>query len=106
MANREQVKAYLQAVREKIVGGWCQNAPARNDAGQEVHIDDPSATRVCLVTAIYQTVPEADLDSVYAPIMSVCGIVKQFQLVDWNNDPERTKDRVLKMLDQALEKVA
>lgn len=96
---------YLNEVRAKIEAGWCQNAAAQNDAGDEVHIDDPSATRVCLVTAIYQTVPEADLDSVYAPIMSICGVVKQFQLVDWNNDPSQTQATVLRMLDQAIEKV-
>jgi len=98
-------KDYLLAIRAKIEAGWCQNAPALNNDGDEVHIDDPTATRVCLVTAIYQTVPEADLARVYAPIMQSCNVVKDFKLVDWNNDPQRTKDQVLKMLDKALQNV-
>lgn len=103
---KRTVVEYLNEVRAKIEAGWCQHAAARNDAGDEVHIDDPSATRVCLVTAIYQTVPQEDIDKVYAPIMSICGVVKQFQLTSWNNDPAQTQASVLRMLDQAIEKAS
>lgn len=82
---------------EFVSNGWCQNAHATDNDGKEVHIDDPKAVEFDLITAIYKTVPEDQLDAVYTAIG-----MGPIELYAWNNQPERTQMDVIQLIKKAL----
>jgi len=70
---------------------WCQGDYARNASGQSVRVHDPQARRFCVV-GLLEATGTCDLN--YPKLKEHLGM----RVIDWNDDPERTKEEVLAVL--------
>lgn len=93
------IRQLLIDIRWTLANGWCQNAHAIDNDSKEVHIDSPDAIGYDLITAIYKSVAEENLDEVYATIG-----MTPIEAFEWNNDPNRTQKEVLQLLDKAIQR--
>jgi hypothetical protein len=70
---------------------WCQGDYARNAFGHGVEVNDPRACSFCAVGLLVAT---GTCDLNYPKLKEHLGM----RVVDWNDDPERTKEEVLAVL--------
>ena len=84
-----------------IEGGWCQNALAKDADGTPVSQMDPEAVRFCVVGGLAR-VQETEwifsrATGTFANWLSGSrgGLYTHYKMVDWNNDPFRTKGDVV-----------
>ena len=108
------VKALIRGIEGAIdlleaPGSWTQHALARNGQGTPVSGMSPEATQYCIVGALERS-GNAVLDKIgpnFVGIWDIYDVVTSNcdaeDLVDWNNDPERTQEDVQRLLRGALE---
>lgn len=84
-------KEKILAAKARIQKGWTKWAFAVNLEGCAVRFDNPNAVCWCLRGAFDDKPP----DIIYKLTRGMPGT--------WNDQPERTKDEVLELLDNALE---
>lgn len=97
------------SVREVLIGalaliekGWCQGSPAKNEAGDEVWFNDPTATQFCLIAAISKTVgTNQDLRRYLLPLEKF--LPKNKWPWSWNDEPGRTKEEVVDLFRKAID---
>lgn len=105
---REQV-ALLHAARARVQTGWTQRAYARDEWRRGVDPLDPEAIAWCLFGAV---VAAAEGDGArMAPVLRILRrLVKAPDaeaadvtvIVTWNDQPGRTREEVLALLDDAI----
>lgn len=101
------VKLTLIEARQKISEGWTQGAYARMsnevDDGGKVYADSRLATCWCSVGAVGAVTPEA-MSSLPAlnKIKEVMNWPSTADIIQWNDDPTRTKEEVLDLFDRAI----
>ena len=95
----------LELARELIERGWCQGADARDSAGADVDPWEPLATSWSLLGAIVAALEEVSgafgelpLAHLAAALYALAEIVDDDSLTEWNDDPRRTRDEVLRAL--------
>ena len=110
----------LRKVRATISEGWCKGWDARDKAGKMVFYADKSACQWCLVGAIAKAIPGDDKrvlrtleevalhDNCVSQLICTLDPVDQlgFSLTDWNDDPVRTQEDVLELVDKTISRLA
>ena len=76
--------------------GWTQGAFARN-GHEEVSINDPQANCFCVLGAIIFSNCIGDLRT-RAALARYLNLDRDEWVLDWNDDPTRTKEEVIKTL--------
>ena len=87
---------------------WCRGADARNADGLEVDPWEDDATSWSLLGAMVAVLEEEarlwgeiPVDDLAAALYALSGLIETESLADWNDDPRRTQEAVLEMLDRA-----
>lgn len=105
----------LQAVRDLIEKGWMQAAPAGVFDGaalQPCRSSDPRATHFCLEGAINRVCESKLPISLYVfellsaqigAYMCLGMNAKTRKITWWNDQPGRTKEQVIELIDKTLE---
>lgn len=116
IALTSSVEYILRRVRNYIKTGWTQNAWARDINGKEISEDSSFASCFCLSGAINRThfVDNAHYDYVMMAkgilTNEICKTHPELAsslapIATWNDEPGRTKEEVLELIDRALESV-
>jgi hypothetical protein len=100
----------LEDARCRVAESWCRGADARNADGLEVDPWEDDATSWSLLGAMVAVLEEEarlwgemPLDDLAAAMYALSGLIETESLADWNDDPRRTQEVVLEMLDRAAE---
>jgi len=98
----------LEDARSRVAESWCRGADARNADGLEVDPWEDGATSWSLLGAMVAVLEEEarlwgemPLDDLAAAMYALSGLMETESLADWNDDPRRTQEAVLEMLDRA-----
>jgi hypothetical protein len=98
----------LQDARRRVAESWCRGADARNAEGLEVDPWDADATSWSLLGAMVAVLEEEarlwgeiPLDDLAAAMYALSGLIATESLAEWNDDPQRTQEAVLAVLDDA-----
>lgn len=103
--------------REIISQGWTQGTYARNKDNEEVFHDSSEAVCFCLEGAIIRSIHENNfLNDEKILLYNLQTIIKNNiqnrkygyyypSTVCWNDKPERTKEEVLNLFDNIIEKI-
>jgi hypothetical protein len=90
--------------------GWAQHAESRDGAGAEVEPWLPAATCWSLLGALVAALEEQTVRGEDLPLAQLADaldalalFVDSDSLADWNDDPKRTRDDVLSVLEAAAE---
>lgn len=85
---------------EYIQKGWCQGVSARNDKGYGCRALDGEAQSWCLVGAVHKTYPEdpTKREEIYQRIQKAVKLDYTFQVVNWNDNYDRTQAEVVALL--------
>lgn len=98
------VKLTLIEARQKISEGWTQGAYARMsnevDDGGKVSADSRLATCWCSVGAVSAVSPRPY--ETLRKLKETLGGVSTADIIQWNDDPTRTKEEVLDLFDRAI----
>lgn len=86
----------LRAARIRIEKGWCQGALAKAADGRTVMPDDPSAVSWCVFGATWGG---AELSPADHAVVAAHG---DSFVADWQDEPERTREEVIALLDKAI----
>lgn len=90
----------LLAARNLIDKGWTRGASARNAKGEAVYYGDPTAVTFCLIGSIHAV---GALDTAYYAVWDA--LIKRGGskvMSQFNDEPGRTKDDVLALIDEAI----
>lgn len=97
MTPKEVLSAAHQLLLEK---GWTRYASARNAAQEPVPAVDPTAVSFCIIGAITAVAPNpVARDAAHKLLRRRLG--NQF-VSAWNDDPSRTKEEVLELLEKGI----
>lgn len=102
----EVVIQALKKARGLIGGGWIQFDLAQSEYGEPVHTKSDKACRFCLVGGLSRAaggdgiVGDPLFSRMYSELYSIIGE----NLSDWNDGSKRTKEEVLALIDEAIEK--
>jgi len=98
----------LEDARYRVAESWCHGADARNADGLEVDPWDDDAASWSLLGAMVAVLEEEarlwgemPLDDLAAAMYALSGLIETESLAGWNDDPRRTQEAVLEMLDRA-----
>ena len=98
----------LEDARSRVAESWCRGADARNADGLEVDPWDDDAASWSLLGAMVAVLEEEGrlwgempLDDLAAAMYALSGLIETESLAGWNDDPRRTQEAVLEMLDRA-----
>ncbi|MFL5928309.1 MAG: hypothetical protein ACJ77E_15370 [Gaiellaceae bacterium] len=100
-------KRILSRAHDLVTFGWCQGAEARDAAGVDVEPWDAKAVQWSLLGALVAAVdlppnPEpAYLGPLRRALSALAEVVEEPSLVKWNDDPERTQEHVVGILEAA-----
>lgn len=101
----EALKAARKHISKPLT--WTQGHFARNSELEPAHVDDRRACRFCTMGAVFRvTRPEDRTGSdnlwsrVVAALCAVTPVV--LSMADWNDDPLRTHEDVIKRFDAAI----
>lgn len=88
---------------ELLKKGWCQRAIAKREDGLPVECELPSAVKWCVIGSVRRATYDLKRDfaekySVYEQIRAMHPEIRL--LTDWNDDPTRTVDEVIKLLEE------
>lgn len=120
MSYHEHTESFLLSVRAYVAAGWTQKAFARTADGERTGLATSTAASRDLIGAIHQTMNDLDR-ATYAMcpeardathlLVRLTGIHEDFRLrhgsplIAWNDEPGRTREDVLALLDAALDEV-
>lgn len=96
------IKQTLESALVYVSQGWTQEVEAKDILGHGVSYYNSHATCWCVEGALRKAAFEKDIPWI-CPVNRVRNVIKQDQLFEWNDDPERTKADVLRALEQAIE---
>lgn len=98
----------LQEARRLVAESWCRGADARDAEGNEVEPWDDAAASWSLLGAMVAVLEaeaarggELPLSELGSALYALANLIETESLVDWNDDPRRTQDNVLAVLDRA-----
>lgn len=109
----------LQEARRRLASpdSWCQYSYAMNAVGKHVTPVSPEATRWCLTGAVESVAQSPFFGEVPKECADALGVLchclsrspprmrgRAFGLVGWNDQPDRTHEEVLDLLDLAIAK--
>lgn len=104
----------LRQIRATVAQGWTKGTNAVDHGGETVYSNSAQAVAWCLLGAIARTTDYTEdtvhdeladelIDAVRAAIdrlpTSTPEVIETRQITTWNDDPERTQDEVLALLD-------
>ena len=93
-------KVYNKAA-DLVEKGWTQHASARDKHGNSCQVNSTSAVSWCVTGAL-------NLAAWYIPASSLKEIRNYIYysrgMLDWNDDPNRTKEHVVKLLREAAKR--
>lgn len=101
----------LEEVRRHLEdpSSWTQKAFARDEHGSITNSKDPKATCFCLSAVISRTVSSEDLKTEVRRVLqdSIYDITrgKHVSIVQFNDDPHTTHDKVMRLLEHARQAV-
>lgn len=94
----------LQEARKKLEAGWCQ--------GRSLRVKGNDQVEYCLSGAIYYSLPSTlllSIDAQHRLLLVVLGLLvranpelETYYFPTWNDDPQRTKEQVLQVVDRAI----
>jgi|GraSoiStandDraft_27_1057306.scaffolds.fasta_scaffold313542_2 hypothetical protein len=98
----------LEYARDLVASGWCQGVEARDQAGRPVEPWDPSAVAWSLIGAVVAIAHDAAgdaafLEQVGLSTLALGTVTRSEELKDWNDEPRRTHEDVLRAYDAAAE---
>lgn len=93
----------LRETSALIEQGWCCGADARDCFGNAVRAGDPDATAWSLTSALAAVSerPDADLAALGEALWGISGVISDWSLDAWNDEPGRSQDDTLEMLASA-----
>jgi hypothetical protein len=105
-----QTVAQLKAMRGLIATGWTQGTFARDGAGRDVNYSDPAACQFCIAGAEGRVLEDGNLGYVGYSWDYLREALDQidshreraFGLVGYNDEPGRTKEDMLTLIDTAI----
>lgn len=92
------LKQGLLVCRKSLESGWCQKTEARDSLGKPVNPNDPNAVCWCFMGSLHTLSPE-DTQTV---LVKAAGVLGVDYVTKWNDDPRRTKEDVLKLMDNLI----
>lgn len=109
----EQALKLIDRVIELITAGWCQGAAARDQNGNYVNVNDPSAVCYCIAGAMHRARFDGRTSAsaqaawlVEGTIARCCNDKTGFvSYVSFNDAKDTTKEMVLDVLQCAKEKI-
>lgn len=101
MRSKRTTKQVLVKARKLIEKGWCKNVDARNAKGESVSTKSSKAVQWCILGAL--NCVTTDFDDYYKAedLLYHCA---QMPLSMWNDLPQRIKEEVLRLFDEAIER--
>lgn len=94
----------LKGARQRIIKGWTREVCARNESGEEVDENNPSACRFCALGAL--GVESANLVGFEAAKDALLKVIRRDSdciTIPTFNDLSKSKHRVVKAFDKAIE---
>lgn len=101
-------RIYTAAIRALRNKGWTQSAMARTETGRPTDAFDKNAVCFCTLGALHRGLLDSQRgDPEY---YSIAALVEPLQMDEdaiakWNDDPSRTVDDVIALLEEGLERV-
>jgi hypothetical protein len=101
----ESTILYLKHARSRIEQGWCQGDYACDRWGEQIGATSSGATGFCVLGAVQATGEDFPLDQrgLVETILEV--VAENHDPVSFNDHPDRTKEEVLGLFDQAIERL-
>ncbi|TML10415.1 MAG: hypothetical protein E6F94_06490 [Actinobacteria bacterium] len=100
----------LQDARKLVADSWCNGADARDVNGFEVDPWDEKAASWSLLGAMVAVLEreasltgEMPLAELGSALFALADLIETDSLVDWNDHPRQTQDKVVAVLDRAAE---
>ena len=81
-----------------IAKGWCQGVSAQDSNGHVCRNDAPYATNWCLIGALAAAYPERN-EHRFNVTLNLQSKLGHLQFAKWNDDPKRTKQEVIALLE-------
>lgn len=96
----------LTNTKARINSGWCQNYWAKDEKGHCCSYENPNACSFCINGAVLKsrTSPDIDVYDVFRHIRRA-GNIPSMGIPLWNDNPNRTKEEVIALLDKAIQDV-
>lgn len=96
----------LQRAKARIERGWCKQILAKDQDGANVEAKSLEACTWCLEGALEAEGVEAYNETIPLNIFLRNLLGTDRSLYQWNDDPRRTKQEVLALLDRGIAKLA
>jgi hypothetical protein len=97
----------LMRARELLAYGWCQGAEARDADGVSTNAWSPLAVQWSLLGALVAAIdlppdpPSTYLGPLRRALASLAEVIDEASLARWNDEPERTQDDVVAIVEAA-----
>lgn len=104
MNKSNQTVEVLKRTRELVAQGWCQEAFAKTKHGQPCAWSEPEAGQFCISGAVRRAAYSQGRGNRYELWKRAGDAIRLIvpDFVSWNDEPGRTQQEVLDLLDRAI----